>query len=143
LQSRYFYDIKRLMQPRRLIYYCFILLAIYSCKRTPIGLWDDNIHLSQKNFNFSGKGDSALVTAGGKWWGLNASLDTVMFFPKAPMADACNFSYADSNLALISRTCDTLFIKMNENRSGRSRTLTISMSAGDYFDGVRVVQAPK
>lgn len=131
------------MRLRPFIYYCLLGIIIPSCKRTPIGLWDDNIHLSQKNFSFSGKGDSALVTAGGKWWGINASLDTTLFFPKAPLADACNFNYADSNLTLISRSCDTLFIKMNENKSGRSRTLSIGMSAGDYFDGVTVVQAAK
>ncbi|MBS1761127.1 MAG: hypothetical protein JST23_13500 [Bacteroidetes bacterium] len=118
-------------------------LILFACnKKEPIGKWNDIIKLSGKDFTFKSGGDSVLITAQGKWWGIDCiALDSVRLNIFNPTGDVCNFIYTDNNLAITSRDCNTLFIKMNPNLKGSERVLNISLMAGDYRDGIKITQA--
>jgi hypothetical protein len=121
------------------------IISFFACnKRAPLGQWADNIQLSGKEFSFSAGGDSVLITAKGKWFGINCvTLDTNKINVYSSMTDACNFIYVDNNIRIESKDCNTLFIKMNANNTYSDRTLSIGLSAGDYFDGIKIVQKKK
>lgn len=122
----------------------FIMTIIYSCKKPIIGKWSDNIQLSGREFNFNSVEDSAIITAKGKWWGINyISLDTNKIFLDTSITDICNFSYLDSNVEIESKNCNTLKIKMRENKTSSDRILRIGLWAGDYFDGIKITQKKK
>lgn len=120
------------------------LITIYSCQKPMIGKWSDNIQLSGKEFNFNSFGDSATITAKGKWWGIDCiSLDTNKILLDPSITDICNFSYSDSIVVIESEDCNTLKIKMKENNTNAERVLSIGLSAGDYFDGIKIIQKKK
>lgn len=121
-----------------LIVLLFIIL-ISSCNK-PIGKWSDNIHLSGKNFTFNSGRDSVLITTKGKWWWINfAKLDsTITYIPSN--TTLCDFEFSDTNYQIIRKSCDTLIVKMNENKTNVSRVLIIGFQAGDYFDAVQISQ---
>jgi hypothetical protein len=124
------------------VLYTSILAAIAFIACTKKGKWSDIIQLSQKEFNFKSTGDSTLITAKGKWWGIaGVSLDTNMINVYSSTTDACNFAYIDSNIKIVSKSCNTLFIKMNANSNLANRILKIGLWAGDYYDGIKIVQA--
>lgn len=122
-----------------------IVTIFFSCKKPLIGQWSDIIQLSGKEFNFNSAGDSVMVTAKGKWWAISGiTLDTNRInFNLTSSNDPCNFKYADNDIQILSKSCDTLFIKMNENKSNVSRTLHIGLWAGDYGDGIKIIQNKK
>jgi hypothetical protein len=119
-------------------------IIFFACnKRQPDGMWSDNILLSGKTFTFNATGDSVIVTAKGKWWSMNCvALDThrMNVCAALPTTDVCNFVYTDGQVSLTSTDCNQLFIKMAPNTTNAERTLSIGLSAGDYFDGIKVVQ---
>lgn len=114
------------------------------CKKPLIGQWSDIIQLSGKEFNFNPNGDSVLITAKGKWWGINSvTLDTSIINVYSSTTDACNFIYIDNNIKIVSKSCDTLVIKMNANNINTDRTLNIGLWAGDYNDEIKIIQRKK
>ena len=126
----------------KVVLYTSILavFALIACSKK--GKWPDIIHLSQKEFNFKSAGDSTLITAKGKWWGISGvRLDTNMINVYSSTTDACNFTYIDPDIKIVSKSCDTLFIKMNTNQTLSNRTLIVGLWAGDYHDGIKIVQA--
>lgn len=131
------------MKTKAILLTSVVALIFFACsKRQPMGEWSDIIQLSGKEFTFKSTGDSALVTAKGKWWGVNyVGLDTNTINVYSSITDPCNFTYIDSNIKIKSKSCDTLFIKMNANNSDSARTLRIGLWAGDYHDGIKIVQA--
>jgi hypothetical protein len=121
-----------------------IIIATTACQKPLVGKWADNIHLSGKDFMLAAYGDSVLITAKEKWWAINSiTLDgnNINFNPTHK--DVCNFNYFDTNLNIKSIDCDTLFVKMNLNKSNAERILQIGFSAGDYFDAVKITQKKK
>ena len=122
-----------------------LVITFFGCKKNPIiGQWSDIIQLSGKEFSFNSSGDSVLITANGKWWGVNCvSLDTNRINIYSSMTDACNFIYVDNDIRIESKNCNALFIKMNANNTYSDRILSIGLSAGDYFDGIKIVQKKK
>lgn len=129
----------------RYLIICLFVAIFFSCKKSPKGKWPDIIQLSGKEFNFNPTGDSVMVSAKGKWWavsGIRLDTHTIYLNPASPN-DPCNFAYADSLIQISGKTCNTLFIKMNENKSNASRTLYISLWAGDYSDGIKIIQNKK
>jgi hypothetical protein len=129
---------------RYLIISLFVTI-FFSCKKSPKGEWSDIIQLSGKEFNFNPTGDSVMVSAKGKWWAVSGiKLDTYTFnLNPASTNDPCNFTYADSFIQISSKNCNTLFVKMNENKSNAARTLYINLWAGDYSDGIKIIQNKK
>ena len=116
-----------------------VLVAFSSCVKQT-GQWSDNIHLSGKKFTFNANGDSVLITTKGKWWWLKfAQLDST-YTPMPSDAVLCDFAYSDSSFQVVRKGCDTLIVKMNENKASASRVLIVGLEAGDYFDGVQITQ---
>jgi hypothetical protein len=127
-----------------------LLLGIFftiSCfrKDDTIGKWADNIKLSKKSVDLKAETDSVIITTKGDgWW-----VDGISF-------EGSRYSYyhredinLESDSYLIKEDCfvverrhkNTLFVKLNKNCTGHERIMTISLEAGDYFDGVTVKQA--
>jgi hypothetical protein len=133
------------MKTKAILLTSVVALIFFACsKRQPMGKWSDIIQLSGKEFTFKSTGDSVSVTAKGKWWGVSyVGLDTNTINVNSSTTDPCNFTYSDSNIKIISKSCDTLFIKMNANNSDSARTLRIGLWAGDYHDGIKIVQAKR
>lgn len=136
------------MKPTTLLLPLFAAMTLFSCtKKDPsqpqlVGNWDDVIQLSQKDFTFKATGDSALITAKGKWMGLSCvSLDTNRIIVYGTSTNPCNLTYTDSNLTISTKNCDTLFIKLNKNNADSARVLQIGVWAGDYHDGIKITQA--
>lgn len=120
------------------ITYLFLLL---SCTKQRIGQWDDIIQLSGKVFTLNSNEDSLLVTAKGKWWQISyVALDTNQININTSNADVCNFVYNDNNIKIISKDCNSLLIKMNQNITNLNRVLKKGLWAGDYSDGIKIVQ---
>jgi hypothetical protein len=131
------------MKPKAALLVTILMtITFFACtKKQPLGKWSDIIELSQKEFTFKSAGDSALIVAKGKWRGINGvSLDTSKINVYSLATDACNFIYTDANVKIVSKDCDTLFIRMNANTTSSDRTLHIGLSAGDYADGIKITQ---
>jgi len=136
-------------EPMKQIAVCLFLVIFINffitCKRiAPTGKWEDRIQLSGKDFTFNTTGDSVLITAKGSWWGINCVyLDSTAIQINTPSNDYCNFTYADSNMKIVSSNCKSLIVKMNANNTNKDRTLCMTLWAGDYYDGVRILQKKK
>jgi hypothetical protein len=131
------------MKTKAVLFATIIMTIVsFACtKNRPVGQWSDIIQLSGKEFNFKPTGDSVLISAKGKWWGINGVfLDTNKIDVYSRGTDPCNFTYIDSNVKIVSKSCDTLFIKMNANNTNSDRILIIGLLAGDYYGGIKITQ---
>lgn len=124
------------------IFFQVIILSIIflSCQK---GKQSDPIHLSGKEFNFHAIGDSVLVTTKGTSWWLTTVLLDSAYLDIPSNAGTCDFEYADSDIQIVRRSCNSLFIKMNGNPKSLPRTLFIGLERDDYFDGVKITQSKK
>lgn len=119
------------------------LFMIFSCsKETPIGIWDDNIKLSQKEVEFDANENAITITTEGEWWwivdvrfngtniilgDLNTTLDTYVI--------------EEIEFKIERKSATEIYISMSENLGGTDRELLIELEAGDYFDHIRVTQS--
>ncbi len=126
------------------------ILGIYvltSCsdKEELIGLWDDNIKLSTKNVDFKAQTDSVTITTEGDWWWIDCVSfeDSIYTYYDREDIDLESESYSinEELFAIERRDKNTLFVKINENITGKVREMNISLEAGDYFDSVTIEQA--
>ena len=120
-----------------------IFMSLAGCsKKDPIGKWEDNIKLSQKNATLQPGVDSiTITTAGNSWWINNISLDSTMVpnsFNINTSQPSFVFSTADFVLQRINGI--SLKIKMNANTGNANRRLLIGMQDGNYFDGIVITQ---
>ena len=120
---------------------CF-LTAATSCKK---GGLEDNIQLSQKNISLNKSMNSFSVTTKGKnWWIADVMMDSSHLYLKQIAIDStlnyCNAQYADSNIQIVRSHCDTLQVKVNENKTNVLRRFYIQLEDGDYFDGITITQ---
>lgn len=132
---------------------CFISLVIIillvSCsdKKDPIGKWDDNIKLSTKYAEFSVRTDSITINTQGDWWWVNGISvnDSIYNFYGREDIDLESDSYTikEDFFVVERRNKNTLFIRMEENYTGKDRLMTITLEAGDYFDYVNIKQLAK
>jgi hypothetical protein len=107
-----------------------------------IGKWDDNIHLSAKEFTFSASGDSAIIkTEGTFWWISDISVDTTYYYGFTDvnmMTD--KYSIKKDCFLVERRDKNTLFVRVDSNPLNVKRIITVGFEAGDYFDRVTVTQ---
>jgi hypothetical protein len=96
--------------------------------------------LSGHDYTFNANGDSVFVTSKGTGWGFSdVMLDSAHYF--LPIADSnCKLVYIDSNFQIERRNCNTIFVKMNMNKTNSVRTLWVSLEAGDYFSSILFTQ---
>ena len=118
-------------------------LTICSCDE-PIGKWDDNIKLSQKNVELKGTEDSVIITTKGDSWWLNSILfDGSWFFCDAIGSNGLSYKIQEDDFIIEKRDKNTLFIKLSENETEAVRTMTITLQAGNYFDYINIKQSAK
>lgn len=125
--------------------FLLILLALGSCSKNdePIGKWDDNIKLSQKEAQFSSAKDSIIITTEGKWWWITEiSLNGNSNFDLSGIdLTSDNFTIDETEFKVERRDTTEIYIEMSKNQTDSVRTLVIGLEAGDYFDGIKVTQA--
>lgn len=124
-----------------------VILLVFACTHsdTPdlIGKWDDNIQLSEKYVEFSAHADSISINTKCEWWWINElTLNDTTHIMIGDNIDLESASYKiESEDYMVARKDKTtLFVKFNDNNTGKDRTLTVTLEAGDYFDYVTVVQ---
>ncbi len=124
--------------------FVFGLLFFTSCdkKGKQDGLWDDNIELSIKDAVFDAKADSVLISTKGDWWWVcditfNDSINPI---DSTINLEANTYSIIGDNYVIERRDKNSLFVKLDENKTGKERVLFIGLEAGDYFDHVKITQ---
>ena len=123
----------------------FFMMNSCSDKEEPIGTSDDNIKLSRKSAIFTSKTDSVTIqTQGTRWWINHIVYADSVYFPATPYNLPFKLTSINTNsFAVEHREKNSLFIKMNENRTGIERELKIIVQDGNYFDYVRITQGAK
>jgi hypothetical protein len=128
-----------------LILNLFIISAVtlYSCHNIiDTGKWDDNIHLSAREFTFNASGDSAIInTEGTSWWISDIEVDTTYYYGFTDInMQEDNYSIKKDCFFVEHRDKKTLFVKVNANPFNVKRIITIGFEAGDYFDRITITQ---
>ena len=122
-----------------------LFLSVLSCESAdqPDGKWDDNIKLSTKEVNFTAEPNSVVInTEGTFWWiseiGLNNDWDYDL---SGIDTTQDSFLIEEPEFTIERRNAREIYISMVENQSVDERTLTIGLQAGNYFDGIQIIQA--
>lgn len=120
-----------------------LFLSLLSCESDrPDGDWDDNIKLSTKEVGFSAESDSVIITTEGTWWWINGiSLNDDSYDISGINTAQDNFLIEESEFTIERKNTKEIHISMTENQSATERTLTIGLQAGNYFDGIKIVQS--
>ena len=119
------------------------LFAILSCsKDTPIGLWDDNIKLSQKEVEFDAKENTIVITTERAWWWIDEIHFNGSYINYEDLDTTLDdFIIEEPEFKIERKNATEIHISMSENLSDNERVLIIGLEAGDYFDGIRVTQS--
>jgi hypothetical protein len=134
---------------KNIIYGFLALIGIFmiSCTKSAnediIGKWDDNIKLSQKTATLSSNLNSITITTESIYWWLDGiSLDNNNIDLTNIDRHSKNFVITNSDFQ-VERKEDgkKIIITLNQNNTNSERILVISMQNGDYFDGVKIIQA--
>jgi hypothetical protein len=125
-----------------------ILISSYSCSNSdrpdrPIGDWDDNIKLSQKEAKLTSENDSIVITTEGEWWWIyNISLNGESNFDLSGIdTTAKNFIVDETEFKIERKNTTEIHIEMTKNQTGSERVLIIGLEAGDYFDRILITQS--
>nr|WP_319269902.1 hypothetical protein [uncultured Draconibacterium sp.] len=123
------------------------LFTIISCskdKDTPIGIWDDNIKLSQKEVEFDANENTITITTEGEWWWITEILFNNSYINLEDLDTASdNFIIEEPEFKIERKNATEIYISMSENTGDSSRVLGIGLEAGDYFDHIEVIQSGK
>ena len=119
------------------------LLIICSCTDEKEGDWDDNIKLSQKEFKFDAAENIALIKTQGDFWWISE-----LFFRDGQSFDisdidtkAKNFIITESDFTLERKNGKEIVITLLENNTNDERIFTVGLQAGNYFDGITIIQS--
>jgi len=133
---------------KKIIIYGFITLIlifiISSCtSENEDGKWDDNIKLSQKTVTLNSNENSITITTESTYWWLNGiSLNN-------DIIDLTSVDKLSKNFVIINPDFQVerkedgkkIIITLNQNNTNSERILVIGMQNGDYFDGIKIIQA--
>lgn len=123
-----------------------LILAIcttYSCTDKKEGDWDDNIKLSQKEVTITADSNSVTIsTEGTSWWiqgiGLN---DDWTYDISGIDTTKQNFIIDEAEFKIERKNGTEIYISMAQNETGLERTLTFGLQAGNYGDGIKIIQS--
>lgn len=120
-----------------------VLGAVFSCTTKKDGDWDDIIKLSEKQVTFAAEASSVQINTEGTWWwvhgiGLN---DDWTFDLSNIDTSQNNFTIDEAEFKIERKNGTEIYISMTQNETGQERTLTIGLQAGNYADGIRIIQA--
>lgn len=121
-----------------------LFLSLLSCESDePDGKWDDNIKLSTKEVNFSAESNSVIITTEGTWWWISGiGLDDDWNYDISGIdTTEDNFLIEESEFTIERKNANEIHVSMTENQSTTERTLTIGLQAGNYFDGIKIIQS--
>lgn len=121
------------------------LFTMFSCsKDTPIGIWDDNIKLSQKEVEFDANENSIAITTEGEWWWIvSIKFDEEYVNLEGLDTSSDDFIIEESEFTIERKNATEIYISMSENLGDTSRVLGIGLEAGDYFDHIKVTQSAR
>ena len=122
------------------------VISIYSCSdNKKDGDWDDNIKLSTRTVDFNASSDSVTIKTGGNWWWItDISVDTTYYYGFTGVdLQSDNYTIKQNCFVVERRGKNTLFIKVDANTLNVSRSITVGLEAGDYFDRVKIAQKAK
>jgi hypothetical protein len=133
---------------KKIIIYGFLTLIlifmISSCTSgNEDGKWDDNIKLSQKTVTLNSNENSITITTESTYWWLNGiSLNN-------DIIDLTSVDKLSENFVIINPDFQVerkedgkkIIITLNQNNTNSERILVIGMQNGDYFDGIKIIQA--
>ena len=89
--------------------------------------------------------DSVIVTTEGDWWWIDGILfedSTYSYYHREDInLESDSYSIKEDCFIVERRDKNTLFVKLNENKTGNGRIMNISLEAGNYFDYVNIKQA--
>ncbi len=131
----------------RVIIFLVSIFLISSCSDLlqPKGKWDDNIKLSTRSVEFGAGADSAIITTKGNWWwidGISFEDSTYMYYNRKDIdLESEAYIIVENCFVVERRDKNTLYVKFNENITGKERLMRIDLEAGDYFDYVNVKQS--
>lgn len=118
------------------------ICAIQSCVDKKDGDWEDNIKLSQKEFQFNSLANMVRINTGGESWWISE-----LFFKDGQTFDlseidttAKNFVISEPQFTLERKNGKELIIELKENTTGAERKLTIGLQNGNYFDAITINQ---
>ena len=120
-----------------------IILSFSSCEsERPIGLWDDNIKLSEKEAQFSSDKNSIVINTEGEWWWIHEiSLNGNSSFDLNGIDTAANnFIIEETEFRIERKNTTEIHIEMTKNETNSERILFIGLEAGNYFDGIKIIQ---
>lgn len=121
-----------------------LFLSLLSCdSKDPIGKWDDNIKLSEKEVNVTAEANKVLITTKGTWWWIDEiSVNGEHDFDVSDIDTSReNFLIEEDVFIIERRNVNEIHISISKNDSGSERILFIGLQAGDYFDGIWLKQA--
>ena len=123
-------------------------VAICSCHKGHDRLdgdWDDIIQLSTHTVDFNAAGDSVTIKTGGSWWWITGiCVDSTCynrFSGVNVLAD--EYIIRQNCFDVERRGKNTLFVKVDANPLNVKRIIVVGFEAGDYFDGLKIIQKPK
>jgi hypothetical protein len=123
-----------------------LILILTSCNfNEPDGKWDDNIKLSEKEVTISAEPNALTIITKGTWWWINAiSLNDDWNYDISEIDTSKNDFFIDEVDFIIERKNSTeIHISLTENKTKVNRILTIALQAGNYFDGIKIIQTGK
>ena len=129
----------------KIIGFLLVLTSTISCSESdqPIGKWDDNIKLSQKEVQLSVDNDSMVITTEGSWWWIDGIyLNGSSSFDRNEIdTTAENFVIDETVYRIERKNATEIYIEMTKNETGIERKLMIALQAGNYFDSITVSQS--
>lgn len=121
------------------------LFTIISCskdKETPIGIWDDNIKLSQKEVEFDANENTIIITTEGEWWWITEIRFNDSYINIEDLDTTLDdFIIEETEFKIERKSATEIYISMSENLGDTDRELGIGLEAGDYFDHIKVTQS--
>ena len=121
-----------------------LLLSLVSCNSNePDGKWDNNIKLSEKEVTISAEANSLVITTVRTWWWMNEiGLDDDWSYDISGIdTTQVDFLIEENAFTIERKNANEIHISLIENQSDVERTLTIGLQAGNYFDGIKIIQA--
>ena len=121
-----------------------LFLSFMSCNSEESdGKWDDNIKLSEKEVNLTSESNSVIITTKGNWWWVNGIglNDNWSYDISGIDTTKENFLIEEPEFTIERKNTNEIHISMTENQSATDRTLTIGLQAGNYFDGIKIIQS--
>jgi hypothetical protein len=123
-----------------------LMLILASCNSNePDGKWDDNIKLSEKEVTISAASKALIITTKGTWWWINGiALDDDWSYDISDIDTSKeDFLIEENEFTIERKNATEIHISLTENKTNVERILTIGLQAGNYFDGIKIIQVGK